>query len=204
MAQKEKGWTVFTSDPAVRQMLQVLCEAVHEEIAAADADDAKMLQSAVQHAQNRGIPLILFGSRPPETEPEGIRSRFLLRPFRFTDFREAAGQLCREESEPHSGAGTQSLLRWDAKHRILHCGAEELLLTPREAEVFDVLYAASPEPVDRRCLSEKFCRTEGNGIDVYISYLRRKLKRLPLPMMITSVRGRGYALLVQTHPGKNV
>ena len=95
------------------------------------------------------------------------------------------------------------VLRWDSERRAVQCGDAEVLLTPREADVFAALYAAMPGAVRREDLLREFARTAGNGADVYISYLRKKLAALPTAIRIHSERGSGYTLLIPSAEGGN-
>ena len=81
---------------------------------------------------------------------------------------------------------------WTAEKREIVYGTESVVLSPREAVVFQMLYAAAPAAVPRERLRAAFARREGNGADVYIGYLRRRLKATPA--RILTVRGEGYAL----------
>ena len=66
-------------------------------------------------------------------------------------------------------------------------------LTPREADCFRILYARRGETVSR----EELAGPEGsrsNLADVYIGYLRRKLRPLFGDGAILAVRGKGYLL----------
>ncbi len=197
----QRDTAIFCADAVMSRMLSALCEAHPSRVAVADGDDAIMQTDAFLYCRECALPLLLFSRTPAGiTLPTDIRGVILGRPFLFADFTAALRRLSDTAPMPSMPpvGDSRPLLRWDPLRRAVLCGSEEILLTPREADVFAVLFAASPAPVSREELQKGFARTDGNGADVYISYLRRKLAALPLSAQIHSVRGKGYALLVQS------
>ncbi len=191
---------IFCSDMVMCRMLAALCGNDPAGITVADGDDAGMLADAFRYCRENTLPLILFSCNPADLSvPADITGRILGRPFLFADFTAARRQLsgALPVFEKPEMQETTPQLCWDSARGAVFCGRNEILLTPREADVFSLLYTASPAPVSREKLQAGFSRTAGNGADVYISYLRKKLAQLPLSVQIHSVRGRGYALLVQ-------
>jgi DNA-binding response OmpR family regulator len=74
---------------------------------------------------------------------------------------------------------------------------KEVMLTPRELRLFDILFISAGAPVSVETLQdyvwkEDFPR-ESNALAVYVSYLRRKLSASRLATL-ESVRGVGYRL----------
>ncbi len=80
----------------------------------------------------------------------------------------------------------------------LMCGERSVQLTDREMALFIYLHAHIGKAVSRQVLKSEVWgnRTdEGtNVVDVYVSYLRRKLKPILGEGAIISVRGQGYML----------
>ena len=74
-------------------------------------------------------------------------------------------------------------------------GESRCRLSPAEAQILRLLLQSAPAPVSRETLSQVFDGKQGNGVEVYVSYLRRKLGELTPHVGIVSVRGRGYALV---------
>ena len=156
-----------------------------------------MQADAFLYCREHALPLLLFSRTPAAwTLPADIRGDILGRPFLFADFLAALRRLSDVSPAPPI-QDSRPLLQWDPIRRAVRCGNGEILLTQREADVFSLLYAASPAPVSREKLQKDFARTGGNGADVYVSYLRRKMADLPLSVRIHAVRGQGYALLMQ-------
>lgn len=204
MALKRGEVVFFCADAAYQQMLETLCAlAEHTDDCAprlviVEADDALLFSRARSFAAEAGVPLLALSF--DDCEEDGVC--FLRRPFLFRQFYETVCALSGESLEALPILAAEPYptlpLTWDESRRTVACGQTEITLTPREADVFAALYAASPAPVHRDTLCSGFLRTSGNGAEVYISYLRRKLATLPAAITITAVRGQGYALMMQS------
>jgi DNA-binding response OmpR family regulator len=75
---------------------------------------------------------------------------------------------------------------------------ETLLLTPRESKLLELLLRNKNQVMTKEQLFEKIwgltSDAEINCIEVYLSYLRKKLKQLNCPVTIENIRGMGYFL----------
>ena len=77
----------------------------------------------------------------------------------------------------------------------LVCDGREILLTPKEYAVMDLLVECRGTPVSRERLADAIAADgEGNETDVYVCYLRRKTDGLPNGRLIQTVRGKGYQI----------
>jgi two-component system OmpR family response regulator len=89
----------------------------------------------------------------------------------------------------------------DLRHSVIRSNGIEVALTRREADLLDYLTRNAGHPVTREELAERIWHTAApsdggtNIVDVYISYLRRKLGILGRQSLIRSVRGVGYELV---------
>lgn len=195
MADRIEYVPLFFEDESMLRMLAVLCRSYAGQIIVADGDNDVQKKKAVAYARESGLPLILVTAKAECTPPAGIHSACLERPFLFSRLRELMAELCGTSSgappvpRPHP-------LRWEKENRTLHLREHSVFLTEREAALFDLLWRAAPGFVPEAELRAVFQRTDGNGPQVYITYLRRKLNQLPLSVHITSRRGKGYALLI--------
>jgi DNA-binding response OmpR family regulator len=86
---------------------------------------------------------------------------------------------------------------YDREARRVWCAGTEVMLTPRELRLFDILFLRAGAPVSVNTLQdyvwkEDFPR-ESNALAVYVSYLRRKLSASRLAV-VESIRGVGYRL----------
>ena len=87
---------------------------------------------------------------------------------------------------------------YDRESRRVWCAGSEVTLAPRELAVLDCLWWRAGDVVGHNTLldfvwSEEPSSTRNNRVEVYISYLRRKLSRSNL-VSIETVRGMGYRL----------
>lgn len=80
---------------------------------------------------------------------------------------------------------------------VSYCG-KQVKLTEREADLFKYLMSRRGETVSREDIRKNVWEKNGvidtNVTDVYVSYLRRKLKPLFGDGVIISVRGKGYVI----------
>jgi two-component system response regulator PrrA len=90
-------------------------------------------------------------------------------------------------------------LELDLRHGIVRGHGAEVGLTRRETDLFEYLARNAGLPVSRAQLAAhvwNVVATDANTniVDVYVSYLRRKLAAVGRPSLIRSVRGVGYQL----------
>ncbi|MBQ7660978.1 MAG: winged helix-turn-helix transcriptional regulator [Clostridia bacterium] len=85
-------------------------------------------------------------------------------------------------------------IRYDAKSRKLYGGGESVRLSEKEAALFSRLLTG--EVLSRADAAAIFAdgKAESNVVDVYIHYLRRKLRRVSPCELLTAARGTGYKL----------
>ncbi len=86
---------------------------------------------------------------------------------------------------------------YDREARRVWCAGREVLFTPRELRLFDILFQRAGTPVSAHTLQDFVWKdgppTKSNSLAVYIGYLRRKLKGSQISMLET-LRGSGYRL----------
>jgi DNA-binding response OmpR family regulator len=89
-------------------------------------------------------------------------------------------------------------LTLDAAKRVLSRGDRQVQLTIRQCELLEYLIRNRGRDVSRDELSRNVWNEplagETNVIDVYVSYLRKKLTDLEDPTVIRTIRGIGYRL----------
>lgn len=78
--------------------------------------------------------------------------------------------------------------------KTLRCGTSEVLLSPKEAKIMEILLADRGSVVSRETISAAIGESSANKTDVYICYLRRKLEKGFGNRLIGTVRGKGYRL----------
>ncbi len=82
--------------------------------------------------------------------------------------------------------------------RFVTCGDKTVELTEKEFGLFEYLYKRAGRIVSREELLRNVWKrdTESNVVDVYASYLRRKLDLILPPGSLSAVRGAGYVLKI--------
>jgi DNA-binding response OmpR family regulator len=89
----------------------------------------------------------------------------------------------------------------DLRHGVIRSMGVEVALTRREADLLEYLARNAGHPVSREELATHIWHAAPpssggtNIVDVYVSYLRRKLAALGKQTLIRSVRGIGYELV---------
>lgn len=86
----------------------------------------------------------------------------------------------------------------DREHRRAWCAGTPVRLTPREFDVLLVLFEHAPEAVEKHQIAAAVWASgrdrTANAIEVYIGYLRRKLRRSAC-LELQTQRNHGYALV---------
>jgi DNA-binding response OmpR family regulator len=94
-------------------------------------------------------------------------------------------------------------LALDLRRGVLRGDGIEVALTRREVDLLDYLARNVGRPVTRSELATHIWHTaparDTNVVDVYVSYLRRKLGSVGRQSLIRSVRGVGYELVDTAH-----
>ena len=98
----------------------------------------------------------------------------------------AAGEKC----------ASSAPFRYNRSNATVYGNGKSVSLSPREAELFDLLLTSRGTPISREALRELLWQNTvaTNVPDVYISYLRRKLTVVMGDGAIVNVRGKGYML----------
>ena len=87
---------------------------------------------------------------------------------------------------------------YDAQNLRLICGAADITLTRKEGELLEYLMLNKNIITSKEQIIEKLwgfdSEAEANHVEVYVSFLRKKLKHINADIKITAVRGVGYKL----------
>lgn len=89
-------------------------------------------------------------------------------------------------------------LKLDLKNGKMSSGENEIQISGKELELLEVLLVNKNQTINREKLADKIwgydSDTEYNNVEVYISFLRKKLKLLKSNVKIKAIRGIGYKL----------
>ena len=92
-------------------------------------------------------------------------------------------------------------LRLNLNNGKISCNGNEITINGKELELLEILLINKSQIVSREILADKIwgynSETEYNNVEVYISFLRKKIKLLKSNVQIKTVRGIGYILEVK-------
>ena len=150
-----------------------------------------------------GVPVLMLTARAQiEDRVEGLDAGaddYLPKPFAFAELLARVRALTRrphkEMSEPLLRVGDLSL---DPVRRVVRRGDERIDLTAKEFALLSTLLQRPGQVFTRSVLLDAVWGgshdTYANVVDLYVSYLRKKLDRGRPSSYIRTVRGVGYAL----------
>jgi len=122
---------------------------------------------------------------------------YLVKPFEFAELLARIRVLLRHGYAHPSSVIEVADLEVDLGRREARRAGEPLELTAREFALLELLALRANQVVSRLEIWEKLYETDedrsSNVVDVYISYLRRKIDRGRTPLIVTR-RGQGYML----------
>ena len=126
---------------------------------------------------------------------------YLTKPFDTGEFLARVRALTRRKDLPLEEDPAYGDLRLDRGKLELCRGEERIRLGPKEFQVMECLLFNKNQIVPRNLLCEKvwglLSDAEYNNVEVYISFLRKKLRALHSAVQIRSIRNAGYYLEVQ-------
>ncbi len=92
-------------------------------------------------------------------------------------------------------------LKLDLGNGKMSCGDNEISINGKELDLLETLLLNNKQIVNREALANKIwgydSEAEYNNVEVYVSFLRRKLKVLKSEVKIKAVRGIGYKMEVE-------
>ncbi len=112
----------------------------------------------------------------------------VLRPFKLDEFKSYVLEFMRA-----AGKETEQFYFDDASSSVSYAG-NSVKFSPAEYLLLRKLYDADGELVSKEDAASVFDSEESNVLEVYVYYLRKKLKKLPRKTEIVTVRGKGYIL----------
>ena len=126
---------------------------------------------------------------------------YLTKPFDTGEFLARVRALTRRNGVPLEEEPSFGDIRLDRRKLELCRGNERLRLGPKEFQVMECLLLNKNQIIPRALLCEKvwglLSEAEYNNVEVYISFLRKKLRALHSNVQILSIRNTGYHLEVQ-------
>jgi len=153
-------------------------------------------------ARRDRTPILMLSARDTlADEVRGLETGaddYLAKPFAVERLVARVRALLRREAAQRTHIVRIRDLEVDTLHRQLKRGGEELLLTPREWAVFELLLRHEGRPVSKEHLRQRIWRDEAsvgsNVLEVYIRLLRAKLDDDADVKLIKTLYGIGYVL----------
>ena len=153
-------------------------------------------------AEGHDLPICVLSARDELADRvQGLRAGaddYLVKPFELEELVARLHALLRRR--PHGPPGPLQVgeLNLDPVRRLVRLGPRELELTSREFELLETLARHTGMVMSRRQLLELVWgytfEVDGNVVDQFVSYLRRKLEAQGEPRMLHTVRGVGFVL----------
>lgn len=200
VANGEMGYRLAQSHPFDCIILDLLLPGKH---------GLQILKDLRQAGQK--VPVLILTARDTVQDRviglDGGADDYLVKPFAFAELLARLRVLLRRgpgvpETLLHADDLEMNLL----ERRVTRAG-KEISLTLRESELLEYLLRHKNTTVTRDMLGREVWKEPGhaltNVIDVFITYLRRKIEKPGSPPLIHTVRGVGYSLReAQLAPGK--
>ena len=152
-------------------------------------------------ARGGACPVLMLTARDSSADAvrglDGGADDYLIKPFDFSVLLARLRALVRRKYGKTAAVIRVADLEVDLAARQARRGGESIDLTPREFALLEILALHANELVTRTEIWNKLYDSDDEGmsntIDVYISYVRRKIDRGREPLIITR-RGHGYML----------
>ncbi len=122
---------------------------------------------------------------------------YLVKPFDTKELLARINAITRREDKLKKSNNTFGDIKLDINNLKLICNNKDLTLTLKEAQLLKLLMDTK-NTVDKELIINKLWSLEkvviDNNVEVYISFLRKKLKFLKSNIKIKTIRGIGYRL----------
>jgi DNA-binding response OmpR family regulator len=155
--------------------------------------------------RDASLPVIVLTARAETTDKvRGLElgaNDYVTKPFSFAELLARIRATLRSASQPTTNELVVDDLRLDLFTKVAWRGERRIDLAPREWALLELFMRHPTHVLSRtRILNEvwEYGFDPGNNIvDVYISYLRKKINFADTEAMILTVRGAGYRLVVR-------
>jgi len=153
--------------------------------------------------RDTALPVIILTARAEIADKvQGLElgaNDYVTKPFSFAELLARIRAALRSAAQSHSSELVVGDLRLDLMTKIAWRGGRRIDLAPREWAMLELFMRHPTHVLSRaRILNEvwEYGFDPGNNVvDVYVSYLRKKLNIAGLEPLIQTVRGAGYRLV---------
>lgn len=151
------------------------------------------------------VPILMLTAKSEISDKiEGLNrgaDDYLTKPFNTDEFLARIRALLRRKETYTGNVLTYNDISLDRDSFLLIKGVKNISLGKKEFQILEHLMLSSGKTIDKEYLIEKIwgfdSEAEYNTIEVYVSFLRRKLLAVNSTTEIKSVRGIGYTLGVK-------
>lgn len=123
---------------------------------------------------------------------------YLAKPFAMGELMARIRALTRRKGEFLGDVLACGVLTLDKNSCELICKDRRVSLGAKEYQIMELLLSNQKQVITKELFVEKIwgydCDSEYNNVEVYISFLRKKIAYLESPVAIKTIRGRGYTL----------
>jgi two-component system OmpR family response regulator len=199
----EEGYAVATTGDGRSALAHALAEPFDLLIVdrmLPDLDGVRVVKGL--RAADVGVPVLMLTARDQiEDRVEGLDAGaddYLAKPFAFAELLARVRALARRPREaPADAVRAVGDVTLDPTRHLVRRGGERVDLTAKEFALLATLMQRPGRVYRRSVLLDTVwggsSETYANVVDLYVSYLRRKLDRAGEPSCIRTVRGIGYA-----------
>lgn len=146
--------------------------------------------------------LLLSAKSETQDKVKGLDSGaddYLAKPFKTEELLARLRALTRrKETIAFHNALIYNDIELNPNSLVLHCGKREFKLTLKESQILELLIGMKELFISKNSIIEKVWGFDGEAedshVEVYISFLRKKLKSLKSTTVIKTIRGVGYSL----------
>ncbi len=163
--------------------------------------DGLTILRELRETKNNAHVLILTAKDAVSDRIDGLNlgaDDYLTKPFVFAELFAQVRALVRRKYGEKNPVLCIGDLEIDTRSREVTRGGESLELTPKEYALLEFLALRAGEVVTRSDIWEHVydfhSESQSNVVDVYISYLRKKIDQAGMPRLIHTRRGHGYVL----------
>ncbi len=147
-------------------------------------------------------PILMLTARDAiQDRVEGLErgaDDYLVKPFASAELIARVRALLRRASVDNETTLSFANLALDPTTREVHRGERQIMLTPTEFDLLQLLMRHPRQVLERRQILTSVwgydCEGNDNILEVYIGYLRKKLEADHEPHLVQTVRGVGYVL----------
>ena len=201
---KREGWDVDHAgdgEEGLEMALSKIYDVVVLDIMLPKLDGISILKRI--RAENMSVPVLILSARgETDDKVNGLDAGaddYLAKPFKTAELCARIRALARREDKAIKKCVLEyGDIKLDTETYELKKGKDRFKLTSKEFKLMEILMESAEKIVNKEVVLAKIWGNgvygEDNYVEVYVSFLRKKLKKLKTDVAIETVRGVGYRL----------